>query len=580
MKSLNLNKFFYLVFYLIVFPNLLMADEVDIWKKKSDTGKINKTNETSLDNKEKNAVRINNQKSILENNISSSELILKDDKPLFGIYDPEENDLNLNIWINSDGNTLKGLMSRIDKIKLSNFAEEIFVNTIMTYSYPPSLNLKEEEFLNLKIDWLIKNSKDEILEEFLKKNQQFKKKKNIIQYFVDKNIAKANLGEACKKSDFISKDIKDSYLEKFKIYCLIFNDKKKEAQLLFDILKEQDLSDIFFNNKINFLLGINTKPNKDVKTDNLLNFYLSSVTVPNFKYEPNEKTNKFIWKYLNSANLITIENFDDKEKIKTLEIAANDGTLDNERIFEIYKQRSFDLNTLINADIVYQSLDNVDARALVYQKYLLTDKIENKINQLATLKEMFKKDKLDNVFTVFMSNELKKINEDDIPDSYKQVVESNIISETEYKLGRIKYDDKILHRSRVLRFYTEKGTSIKKSQKDLINIYKKIKRNKDYFFSAKDLSLIEALQKDGFKIPKEIDLKEISERYFIPEGLNGLIKKQEIGHLALKFVEIIGEDEIQNLDSETIYFIINALNKANLIKFRNKALITALPLRS
>jgi hypothetical protein len=557
-----------------------MADEVDIWKKKSDTGKINKTNETSLDNKEKNAVRINNQKSILENNISSSELILKDDKPLFGIYDPEENDLNLNIWINSDGNTLKGLMSRIDKIKLSNFAEEIFVNTIMTYSYPPSLNLKEEEFLNLKIDWLIKNSKDEILEEFLKKNQQFKKKKNIIQYFVDKNIAKANLGEACKKSDFISKDIKDSYLEKFKIYCLIFNDKKTEAQLLFDILKEQDLSDIFFNNKINFLLGINTKPNKDVKTDNLLNFYLSSVTVPNFKYEPNEKTNKFIWKYLNSANLITIENFDDKEKIKTLEIAANDGTLDNERIFEIYKQRSFDLNTLINADIVYQSLDNVDARALVYQKYLLTDKIENKINQLATLKEMFKKDKLDNVFTVFMSNELKKINEDDIPDSYKQVVESNIISETEYKLGRIKYDDKILHRSRVLRFYTEKGTSIKKSQKDLINIYKKIKRNKDYFFSAKDLSLIEALQKDGFKIPKEIDLKEISERYFIPEGLNGLIKKQEIGHLALKFVEIIGEDEIQNLDSETIYFIINALNKANLIKFRNKALITALPLRS
>ena len=140
---------------------------------------------------------------------------------------------------------------------------------------------------------------------------------------------------------------------------------------------------------------------------------------------------------------------------------------------------------------VYQSFDNVDARALVYQKYLLTDKIENKINQLVTLKEMFKKDKLNNVFTEFMSNELKKINEDDIPDSYKQVVESNIISETEYKLGRIKYDDKILHRSRVLRFYTEQGTPIKKSQKDLINIYKKIKRNKDYFFSAKDLSLIE-----------------------------------------------------------------------------------------
>ena len=37
--------------------------------------------------------------------------------------------------------------------------------------------------------------------------------------------------------------------------------------------------------------------------------------------------------------------------------------------------------------------------------------------------------------------------------------------------------------------------------------------------------------------------------------MNDLAKKGEKGYLALKIVEIIGEDEVNNLDPETIYFI-------------------------
>ena len=73
--------------------------------------------------------------------------------------------------------------------------------------------------MNLKINWLIRNDKVELLENFLVKNDNFNGKKKVIQYLVDKNIAKANLKEGCEKADFISKEIKDSYLEKFKIYC-------------------------------------------------------------------------------------------------------------------------------------------------------------------------------------------------------------------------------------------------------------------------------------------------------------------------------------------------------------------------
>ncbi len=581
MKLLNLNRYFFYLLFIFLFSPLNSEESIDIWKKDKIDNFSGKDleQESLIQKKENNSI---DQKISLNNNIQISEEIGNQilDKPLYGIYDPEESDLSLNMWIKTDGKEIKDIFKRINKIKLSRSSEEFFINTIMTYSYSPTKNLSEEEFLNLKINWLISNEKDELLEEFLNKNKNFNGKKKIIQYLVDKNISKANLNEGCKKSEFISKDIKDSYLEKFKIYCLIFKNKKNEAQLVFDILKEQGLSNKFFDSKINFLLGIDPKPNNQIRDDNLLNFYLSSVTVPNFSYEPSNKTNKFIWEYLNAANLVKIENFNDKEKIKTLEIAANDNSLNKSKIFQIYKQKNFDLNSLINADEIYKSLDEIESRALIYQKYLLSDKPENKLKFLFLLQELFEKEKLSNLYAGFLSDELKKFKDDEIPDSYKNLVEKNIITEEEYRLGKIKFNDKILHRSRVIRYYTEKDTPIQKSQKDFVNVYKKIKKNRKYFFSAKDLALIESLEVDGFEIPKEIKHKELAKKYSIPSGLNNLIKDDKIGLLALKFVEIIGEDEISDLDPETVYFITHLLNKANLLKFRNQVLITALPLRS
>ncbi len=278
--------------------------------------------------------------------------------------------------------------------------------------------------------------------------------------------------------------------------------------------------------------------------------------------------------------MVQIEDVSDKEKIKNLEIAANNNSLNKERIFQIYARISFDLNSLINAENLYQSLDGIDSRALIYQKFLLSDNSENKIKLLFLLKDLFKKDDLQNIFTKFLSNTLKEFETKDIPDQYKEIVEKNIISDEEYKLGKIKYDDKILHRSKVVRFYTEPGTPKEKSQKNLMSVHKKIKRNKNYFFSAKDLALIESLEADNFSIPKEIKHKEIAKKYSIPENLLDLISNDEIGLLALKFVEIIGEDEISDLDADSVYFIVHLLNQAKIKKLRNKVLITALPLRS
>ena len=168
---------------------------------------------------------------------------------------------------------------------------------------------------------------------------------------------------------------------------------------------------------------------------------------------------------MNAANLIKVADINDKVKINALEIAAKNNSLNKEKIFEIYKRKSFDINSLINAEKIYQSLDGVEARALIYQKFLLSESVESKIKLLVLLKDIFKKDGLSNIYTEFMSNKLKEINKNDIPDSYMEVVARNIISEDEFKLGKIKYDDKILHKSRVIRHYTEGDVPLKKTQK-------------------------------------------------------------------------------------------------------------------
>ena len=71
-------------------------------------------------------------------------------------------------------------------------------------------------------------------------------KKKAVQYLVDQSISQANIKEGCNKIEFIDSTIKDAYLEKFKIYCLVFNNKKSEAQLLLDLLRNKI-------NQINFL---------------------------------------------------------------------------------------------------------------------------------------------------------------------------------------------------------------------------------------------------------------------------------------------------------------------------------------
>ena len=580
MKLLNLNKnfFFSLILFIFITP-LLSEDSIDIWKKENLDEKNNaiETKDTRI---EKLASKININTKRPESIEINTDILEVNTNLIYGIFDPDKNNLTINMWVNSEGTRIKDTIERINKIKLSSFAEEIFINTLFTISKLPNQNMTDIEFINYKLDWLINNNKDELITTFLNKNKEFPNKKKIIKYLVDRNIARANLDKACQNITLIGTDVKDSYLDQFKIICLIKNNKKNEAELVLDLLREQKLSNKFFDNKINNLLGVSEKINLKIDDTNLLNFYLSSIAVPDFSYTPSKKTNKKIWQYLIAANLLKIDDFENDVQIKELENAANNNFLPKLYVFEIYKNIRFNFNDFLNADEIYLNLDPINARALIYQKVLLSDNIETKLKYLFLLSDLFKKNNLSNISQEYLDKELKNLDPKKIPFSYKQLVEENIIYEEKNDLGKIKYNDNYYHTSRIIKFYTEKGTFRKKPEKEFNNIFKKIKKNKKYKTSLKDIILFETLESDGIIFSKELIDQEIVKKNIPPIELLNLGKNNETGLLLLRIVELIGEDEILDLDIQTIYFINHLLINSGIKKFSNKILITALPQRT
>ena len=574
LKSFN----YFLGLSIIFFNSLLFSEEkVDIWKNNKET--VNET--TQIDEKSiketSNPSLSTRIKATDKIQIQEGSSIQLEEQKVYGIYDPANYDFNLNMWSTTKATDLRSSLKRLNKIELSKSSSEILEAILLSFSYPPQ-GMTEKEFVDLKINWLIENDRLDLIESFLKQNDQFESKSKAVEYLVNKNIASGNIKEGCEKVRFIDAKIKDAYLEKFKIYCLVFNDKKPEAQLLLNLLREQKQSNNFYDDKINFLLGVTDKTTNKINEENLLNFYLSAVTIVNFKYEPTKKTKPEIWTYLNAANLIKLEDASDKGKLKELEIAANNDQLDKNKIFEIYKQIPFNLNTLINAKNNYKTLNESDARALIYQKYLLSDSVETKIEFLFLLEELFKKNNFTNIYSKFLSDRIEEIGVQNLPKEYQEPALARIKSDEELLLGKVKYNDKILHQSKILKYIVE-GEKQSKVQKDIDKILKKITRNKKYFISAKDLALVDALITDGFSLPPNFKYSELIKELDVPKNLLQLAENNQKAFLALKIVEIIGEDEPYQLDSETIFFLINLLNKTNLVTIRNKVLNSALPKR-
>ena len=580
-----LNKKYLSIIIIFLFSTFcVIAEEkpVDIWnidKKAIETeSEINSSDEKIEVSTESNiySMQADKKKDPIK---LDQELVSKEIK-IVGLYDPEEYGLSINMWSNSDGSNLKNLFASINKFDLSNDASDILNISLLTNAYYPSQNISEQEFLKFKSDWLIKNSNEELIEEYLIKNQIVNLHPELARYLVDKYLSQSDVKKSCEIFSKIKEPLEDDYLSKFNLYCLINYGKSEEAQLILDLKKELGFKDDYYENKINYLFGYIDDADKLISEKSILDFHLAHRTNPEFSFEPKKETPKLIWKYLANSNLLyNIQDIEitDVEKISTIEKAVHDKNYSEEELFEFYKKFQFTINQLLNTKQSYKSLPSIEAKALVYQRVLLTEEPKLKLELMNILKDIFISEGTGNAFDLELKKFLKKIDPEDVPSNfttfYKENVEDSVISNK-----KIKYNSKVLHQSKLINYF--KGDYAKsKIEEDLNKYLKKIKKNKKYVLSKKDIIFIEALKSDGVEISKKYeDLYKISKSE-MPADIQSMIDNKEVGSALLRVIEVIGPEKIEDIDDDTVYFIINTLNQLNVDLIRNKLLLKVLPLK-
>ena len=499
---------------------------------------------------------------------------------IVGLYDPEDYDLSINMWINSDGLKLKNLFENINKYNLSSDASDIMNVLLLTNAYYPNQNITEQEFLKLKSDWLIRDSNFELIEEYLIKNQIINLHQELAQHLVDRYLSKSNVKKSCEIFSRISKPIDSEYLSKFNLYCLINYGKNEEAQLILDLKKEMGFQDDYYENKINYLFGYIEVVDQEISEKSILDFHLAHRTNPEFSFEPTKETSKLIWKYLSASNLLfNIKDIEitDIDKISTIEKATHDKNYSEEELFEFYRRFQFSLNQLLNTKELYKSLPPLEGRALVYQRTLLTEEPKLKLELMKILKDIFEEEGIGNAFDLELKFFLNQINAEDVPSNFTTFY--NSYGKNEENIDRkVKYNNKILHQSKLINYF--KGDYTKsKIEEDIDKFLKKIKKDKKYVLSKKDIIFLEALRSDGVEISKKYDgLYEIN-KMEMPTDIQLMIDNKEIGAALLRVIEVIGPENIEDIDEDTFYFIINTLNQLNVDLIRNKLLLKVLPLK-
>jgi len=582
LKLLNKKILSIIIFSLLSFSSLAEDKPVDIWNiEKQEVENISQEN-LSVENKqevsESSIYKMQSGKN--EDSIKLDQKLTSKTIKIAGLYDPQDYGLNINMWSNSDGLTLKKLFNSIDKYDLSKDASEILNISLLTNAYYPNKNITDQEFIKFKTKWLIKNSDLDLIEEYLIKNQVTNLHPELMRYMIDRYLSQSDVKKSCEIFSKIKEPLEDEYLSKFNLYCLINYGKNEEAQLILDLKKELGFLDEYFENKINYLFGYIEEANKEISENSILDFHLAHRTNSEFTFEPKKDTPKLIWKYLSASNLLyRIQDIEitDIDKISTIEKATHEKNYSEEDLFEFYKRFQFNINQLLNTKESYKSLSSVEAKALVYQRLLLTEEPKLKLELMKILKDIFKSEGIEHAFDEELKKSLKQIDETDVPSNFTTFY-NQYIKNDEIINKKIKYNNKILHQSKLVNYFN--GDYAKsKIEEDLDKFLKKIKKDKKYFLSKKDIIFLEALKADGIKISKKYEnLYEVNKSE-MPRDIQEMIDNKEIGAALLRIIEVIGPEKIEDIDDDTVYFIINTLNQLNADLIRNKLLLKVLPLK-
>ena len=190
LKLLNKKYLSIILFSIFLGFNVQSQEPIDIWNIEEK----NVTAETPniKNDKDKNISQNSIYKMQFQNkgelSIEETQALVSKELKIVGLYDPEENGLDINMWSNSNGDQILNVFKRIDKLDLSKDASEIMDILLLTNAYYPELNISREQFLEIKSNWLIKNSNYELIENYLLNNQIINENPKLTKYLVQDNM--------------------------------------------------------------------------------------------------------------------------------------------------------------------------------------------------------------------------------------------------------------------------------------------------------------------------------------------------------------------------------------------------------
>ena len=128
LKLLNKKFLTYFLFLTFIISHSNSNEPVDIWNLENIKKNNNLENEIKLETSNPENKSTSNLKNSNLINIEQDEKIESNQIKLVGLYDPAENDLNLNMWEFSDGEKILQIVEKLQKIQLSEDAQNIYKN--------------------------------------------------------------------------------------------------------------------------------------------------------------------------------------------------------------------------------------------------------------------------------------------------------------------------------------------------------------------------------------------------------------------------------------------------------------------
>ena len=325
-----------------------------------------------------------------------------------GLYDETYSGLNTDIWLNSDFNEIENLFNNLLQNLSSSILLEFLDMSLLTISSPPKATQTKNNFLNIKINYLVNRGKyDEI-------NKLF----NLIDdedylYLFQNHLLNYYLINSDYKSFCNSQKLKKIYLTKelfYKSFCDAMSSNLLALDLDIALLREEGfveddyyyIYDSILNNieididkiKSLDLIKLNLLQSKSVKLDNVVNqgsdisfklFYSQLDTeINNNKaslIEDLVKLQLINNKYLSEAYSALSMNLDDSNEFNNLEKRA--------KLFEEIRKTSNQDELVALSDQFVRLYSErgilLQSSQLVYDKFKIIPPKQNYINQSSNI---------------------------------------------------------------------------------------------------------------------------------------------------------------------------------------------------